>query len=117
MKTCPYCAESIQDAAIVCKHCRKDLTVTPPAAVQGKPTGVRWGRLILILLAIVAVPVIAVQCGSARAKYLDFDQRRQAWHQKCDRYVDVRLTDPMAKACNDELLALTAEAKREGWMK
>jgi RNA polymerase subunit RPABC4/transcription elongation factor Spt4 len=32
MKTCPFCAEAIRDAAIVCKHCKRELP-SPQAAV------------------------------------------------------------------------------------
>src|SRR5262245_17571955 len=47
MKTCPFCAEEIQDAAIVCKHCGRELRTIAATPLTAPPVNdkLSFGRV------------------------------------------------------------------------
>jgi len=83
-KRCPFCAEEIQGAAIVCKHCGRDLVTSPAAPVALAPAKTSGpARIVAIVggLLVLLVVVINLAGGSSPAtpqKLLDVSVRQGA---------------------------------------
>jgi hypothetical protein len=90
LKTCPFCAEEILDAAIRCKHCRSDLVPAaaplperPPRALRILLAGVTALALLAVGAPVLARPILSRLHASGGCEPSSWTEWHAAMQQQC----------------------------------